>query len=157
MLKVVLFLVKNKILKSPDALASHVKEFFKLSKKNQRRVLDKYFNSIDEKEDVVSYFLRSEARYFEDEHEVNMFSCYYFDKLLIEHNVYNIRYIDKFNLDKEKLDYLVNYALYIIKEKFNTDSNILYSVWVNYLKKEVFKYGNRWNYWWRSTLPIKPH
>ena len=117
MLKTLMFIAKNKILKSPENLSYHVKDFFKLSKKSQRRVLDKYFSSLDEGEDVVSYFLDNEARFYEDTREVNMFSCYYFDKLLIEHDIYNIRYIDKFNLDKEKQDYLVNYALYIIKEE----------------------------------------
>ena len=116
MFKVLMFILKNKILKSPENLSYHVEEFFKLSKKNQRRVLDKYFDYISDEDDVVSYFMSSEARYFENEKEVNMFSCYYFDKLLIEHNIYNIRYIDKFDLDKEKIDYLINYALYIIKE-----------------------------------------
>ena len=92
MLKTLMFIAKNKILKSPENLSYHVKDFFKLSKKSQRRVLDKYFDSLDEGEDVVSYFLDNEARFYEDTREVNMFSCYYFDKLLIEHDIYNIRY-----------------------------------------------------------------
>lgn len=116
MLKVLMFIFKNKILKSPENLSYHLQEFFKLSKKNQRRVLDKYFDSLDENDNVVSYFMSSEARYFEGNKEINMFSCYYFDKLLIEYDIYNIRYIDKFNLDEEKINYLINYALYIIKE-----------------------------------------
>ena len=116
MFKVLMFIFKNKILKSPLNLSYHVEEFFKLSKKNQRRVLDKYFDYVSDEDNIVNYFISSEARYFENEKEVNMFSCYYFDKLLLEHDIYNIRYIDKFNLDKEKIDYLINYALYIIKE-----------------------------------------
>ena len=83
MLKVLMFIIKNRILKAPENLSYHVKEFFKLSKKNQRRVLDRYFDSLDENENVVNYFMSNEARYFEETHEVNMFSCYYFDKLLI--------------------------------------------------------------------------
>jgi len=116
MLKSLIFIAKNRILKSPENLSYHVKEFLKLSKKNQRRVLDRYFDSLDDEENVVSYFMTSEARFFQDNKEINMFSCYYFDKLLIEHDIYNIRYIGLFDLEQEKKDYLINYALYIIKE-----------------------------------------
>ena len=117
MLKTFMFMLKNKILKSPENLSYCVKDFFKLSKKNQRKVLDKYFKAFSDEVDVVGYFMSNEARYYENEKEINMFSCYYFDKLLIEHDIYNIRYIDKFTLDKEKQEYLINYALYIIKEE----------------------------------------
>ena len=117
MIKVFIFLFKNQILKEPANLANHVKEFFAFSKKNQRRILDKYFSSLDDDEDVVSYFDSDNARYYEETREYSMFNCYYFDKLLISHNIKNIRYMDKFKLDNEKVDYLVNYALYIIKEE----------------------------------------
>ena len=117
MIKVFIFLFKNQILKDPANLANHVKEFFGFSKKNQRRILDKYFNSLDDDIDVVNYFDSENARYYEETREVSMFDCYYFDKLLISHNIKNIRYMDKFKLDNEKMDYLVNYALYIIKEE----------------------------------------
>ena len=116
MIRSLIFTYKNKILKNPINLSYHVEEFFCLSKKNQRRVLDRYFDYLDEDVDVVDFFMSNEARYYDDNHEINMFSCYYFDKLLLEHNIYNIRYIDTFNIDKEKKEYLINYALYIVKE-----------------------------------------
>ena len=115
MISTLIFIFKYKILRDPVNLSYHVKDFFSLSRKNQRRVLDKYFDSLDDG-DIVSYFMESNARYYEDNKEVNMFNCYYFDKLLIEYNIYNIRYIDLFNIEQEKKDYLVNYALCIIKE-----------------------------------------
>ena len=117
MIKVFMFLWKYKILKDPANLSFHVKEFFLLSKKNQRRVLDKYFKSLDEGEEIVSFFNSKDARYIEESREVSMFDCYYFDKMLISHDIRNIRYLDKFKLDNEKIDYLINYALYIIKEE----------------------------------------
>ena len=116
MIKVFIFLFKYQILKDPANLAFHVKEFFSFSKKNQRRVLDRYFDSLEDGIDVVSYFNSEDARYFEESREVSMFDCYYFDKMLINYDIKNIRYMDKFKLDGEKIDYLVNYALYIIKE-----------------------------------------
>ena len=116
MIKVFIFLFKYQILKDPGNLAYHVKEFFNFSKKNQRRILDKYFDSLEDGQEVVSYFISDNARYYEESREINMFDCYYFDKMLINHDIKNIRYIDKFRLDDEKLEYLVNYALYIIKE-----------------------------------------
>ena len=116
MIKVFMFLWKYKILKDPANLSFHVKEFFLLSKKNQRRVLDKYFRSLDEGEEIVSFFNSKDARYIEESREVSMFDCYYFDKMLISHDIRNIRYLDKFKLDNEKIDYLINYALYIIKD-----------------------------------------
>ena len=49
--------------------------------------------------DVKSLGYNKCNRYYENNKEINMFSCYYFDKLLIEHDIYNIRYIDTFNID----------------------------------------------------------
>jgi len=116
LIRVFIFLFKYQILKEPINLAYHVKEFFSFSKKNQRRILDKYFDSLEDGQEIVSYFISDNARYYEENREISMFDCYYFDKMLINYNIKNIRYIDKFKLDNEKLDYLVNYALYIIKE-----------------------------------------
>lgn len=116
MIRVFIFLIKYQILKDPANLSFHVKEFFSFSKKNQRRILDKYFDSLGEEEEIVSFFNSKDARYIEETREVSMFDCYYFDKMLISHDIKNIRYMDKFKLDNEKIDYLINYALYIIKE-----------------------------------------
>ena len=116
MIKVFIFLFKYQILKEPANLASHVKEFFSFSKKNQRRILDRYFDSLEDNLDVVGFFDSEKARYYEETREVSMFDCYYFDKLLISYDIRNIKHMDKFKLDSEKIDYLVNYSLYIIRE-----------------------------------------
>ena len=60
MLKVFMFIVKNKILKEPQNLGYHLEDFFRLSKKNQRKVLDKYFGVFSGC-DIVNYFISSEA------------------------------------------------------------------------------------------------
>ena len=99
MIKVFIFLFKYQILKEPANLAYHVKEFFAFSKKNQRRILDKYFDSLEEGLDIVGYFDSENARYYDDNREISMFDCYYFDKLLISHDIKNIKYIDKFKYD----------------------------------------------------------
>lgn len=112
-----MFLFKYQILRDPANLAIHIKEFFGLSKKNQRRVLDRYFDSLEENEDIIRYFISDKARYIEDNKEISMFDCYYFDKMLISYDILNIKYMDKFKLDSEKKDYLVNYALYIIRKE----------------------------------------
>ena len=53
MIKVFIFLFKYQILKDPSNLAYHVKEFFNFSKKNQRRILDRYFDYLDDDEDEI--------------------------------------------------------------------------------------------------------
>ena len=45
MIKALIFIIKYKILKNPINLSYRTKEFFKLSKNNQRTVLDKYFTT----------------------------------------------------------------------------------------------------------------
>ena len=117
MIKALIFIMKYKILKDPTNLSYHTKEFFTLSKKTQRKVLDKYFNKLDEDFSIESYFDTKESRYYENHQEITFFHCYYFDKLIIEHNVTNIKLIDKFKLSDEKIDYLINYTLELVKEE----------------------------------------
>lgn len=116
MIKAFIFSHKYKILKDPINLSYHTKEFFQLSKKTQRKVLDKYFNNLNDDFPIDAYFDTKESRYYDNNHEITFFNCYYFDKLIIEHNIMNIRLIDKFNLSEEKIEYLIYYTLDIIKE-----------------------------------------
>ena len=116
MLKSFIFILKYKILKDPINLSYHTKEFFKLSKNTQRRVLDKYFDKLDSSFSIENYFDTKESRYYDNHEEITFFNCYYFDKLIIEHDINNIKLIDKFKLVDEKINYLIGYALEIINE-----------------------------------------
>lgn len=116
MLKSFIFIIKYKILSNPVNLSYHVKEFFKLSKNTQRKVLNKYFDKIEDNFDIESYFNTKEARFYDGEEEVTFFNCYYFDKLILEHNLNNIKLVDKFKIEEEKINYLINYALEIKDE-----------------------------------------
>ena len=114
-MNVLLFLWKYKILKDPANLSYQTKNFFHLSQKNQRTVLDKYFKKFNETEGLETYFDSKESRYYEEGREINFFHCYYFDKLLIEYRIDTIRLIDDFIIEKEKKDYLIEYALKKLK------------------------------------------
>ena len=129
MIKMFMFLFKYKILKDPVNLSNHPKEFFSFSKNIQRKILDQYFASIDSNFCFDAYFGRENARYYEEEGEVNFYHCYYFDKLLIEVNVNNIYLISKFSLEEEKINYLIDYCLSLIKEEdreLNVENLLLY-------------------------------
>lgn len=126
MIKALIFIMKYKILKDPINLSYKTKEFFRLSKKVQRKVLDKYFEKLDEDFLVASYFDTKESRYYDNHQEISFFNCYYFDKLSIEHNITNIKLIDKFKLSDEKIEFLINYTLEIINEdKLKVDADDL--------------------------------
>lgn len=116
MLKSFIFIIKYKILSNPVNLSYHVKEFFKLSKNTQRKVLNKYFDELEDNFEIESCFNTKEARFYNGEEEVTFFNCYYFDKLILEHNLNNIKLIDKFKISDEKVNYLINYALEISEE-----------------------------------------
>ena len=79
MLKAFIFIVKHKILKDPINLSLCTREFFKLSKNTQRKVLDKYFDKIDDNFSIESYFDTKESRYYDNNQEVTFFNCYYFE------------------------------------------------------------------------------
>lgn len=117
MIKTFIFILRYKILKDPINLSYHTKEFFKLSKNTQRKVLDKYFNKLNDNFSIESYFDTKESRYYEDNQEITFFNCYYFDKKIIAYNIDNIKLIDKFKLSDEKIDFLINYALEVIEEE----------------------------------------
>lgn len=116
MLKSFIFIIKYKILSNPVNLSYHVKEFFKLSKNTQRKVLNKYFDELKDNFDINNCFNTKESRFYDGEEEVTFFNCYYFDKLILEHNINNIKLVDKFKIDEEKVNYLINYALEIKAE-----------------------------------------
>lgn len=130
MIRAFIFIMKYKILKDPINLSYRVKEFFKLSKNTQRKVLDKYFDYIEDDFSIESFFDTKEARYYDGTEEITFFNCYYFDKLSIEHNINNIKLVDKFRLPDERVNYLINYALEIIEED---KINIKVDALVNYL------------------------
>ena len=117
MIKSFIFIMKHKILKDPINLSYLTREFFKLSKNTQRKVLDKYFDKLDEDFNIENYFDTKESRYYDNHEEITFFNCYYFDKLILEFNINNIKLIDKFKLDAEKISYLINYALEMIDEE----------------------------------------
>lgn len=116
MIKAFIFIVKYKILRDPVNLSYLTREFFKLSKNTQRKVLDKYFDKIDDDFSIESYFDTKESRYYNNHEEITFFNCYYFDKLILEHNINNIKLVDKFKLSDEKISYLIGYALELIAE-----------------------------------------
>lgn len=124
MINAFIFIWKYKILKDPTNLSYQTKEFFSLSKNTQRKVLDKYFNKLDPNFQIDNYFNTKESRFYNSNKEITFFHCYYFDKKIIEHNVENIKLADKFHLEKEKINYLIDYTLNKLKEeKINLNIN----------------------------------
>lgn len=116
-MKVFLFLWKYKILKSPEKLSYQTQKFFQLSNKNQREILDKYFKKFNKTEGLETYFDTKESRYYDSGREITFFHCYYFDKLLLEYRIDTIRLIDDFVIEREKKNYLIEYALKILNDK----------------------------------------
>ncbi len=112
-----MFLLKYKILKNEANLSYHPKEFYQLSKNNQRKILNKYFNKLSSNFQVDNYFNTTHARYYENGREITFYHCYYFDKKIIELNIYNLRLIDKFAIEKEKKEFLIEYSIQKIKEE----------------------------------------
>ena len=117
MFEVFLFTFKYKILKDNTSLSKHVKEFFKLKDKSKNKVLDKYFNTLDNNFSIDYYFNSKEARYYDNGKELSFFDNYYFCKKILELNIYNIYLVDIFNLDNNKINYLIEYALKLISDK----------------------------------------
>ena len=116
MIKAFLFMMKYKILLDPVNLSYHTKEFFQLSKHTQRKVINQYFDRLSKDFKIDTYFDNKESYYYDGDKEITFFHCYYFDKLILEHDIYNIKLIDKFKLEEEKINYLIGYALEIINE-----------------------------------------
>ena len=115
-MNVLFFLWKYKILKDPVNLSYQTERFFKLSKRTQRAILDKYFKNYVGTNGLETYFDSKESRYYQNGQEINFFHCYYFDKKLIEYNIKNISLIDKFIIDNEKKEFLISYTLDLIKQ-----------------------------------------
>lgn len=130
MIKTFIFLLKYKILKDPINLSYHTKEFFALPRKTQNQILDKYFNKLDSSFSIENYFDTKESRYYHNNQEITFFNSYYFDKLILEHNIYNIKLIDKFHISAEKIEALIKACLNYICEnnlKINALELIHYS------------------------------
>lgn len=129
MIEVLLFIFKYKIKKNKENLALHCKEFFKLSNRHQRKVLDIYFKKCDENFEVGRYFNNNRARYYQNNQEVSFFNCYYFCKKIIDLNINNLVYIDKFQVSDSKIEYLINYSLNLLNEddrELNVDNILNY-------------------------------
>lgn len=116
MFRVFLFIFRYKIKKSKENLGLHCKEFFSLPEKCQNKVLDIYFDKVEENIDIGSYFDNKNARYYVDGHEVSFFNSLYFCQKIIELKLNNIIYIDKFSISSSEKDKLVNLFLNIIKD-----------------------------------------
>ena len=78
MIRSFIFIIKHKILKEPSKLAVLTREFFKLSKNTQRKVLNKYFDELKGDFDIENYFDTKESRYYDGNKEITFFNCYYF-------------------------------------------------------------------------------
>ncbi len=116
MIRTFIFLFRYKILRDPKNLSHHTHKFFELSKKEQRQIVDKYFRKFTTEKNIASYFQEDHARFYKDNQEITFFHCYYFDKLLITHDVNNLRLIDQFKLPSKKINYLIHYTLEYIKD-----------------------------------------
>lgn len=129
MIEVFLFVFRYKIKKNKENLGFRCREFFALSKNRQKRVLDIYFKRFADDLDIIGVFDNKESRYFEDGREVTFFDSYYFCKKIIEFSINNISLIDKFRISLAKRDFLVNYALDIIRGeniKLNIEDILVY-------------------------------
>ena len=79
MIRAFIFIMKHKILKEPNNLAYLTREFFKLNKNTQRKVLNKYFDELKSDFNIENHFDTKESRYYESNEEITFFNCYYFD------------------------------------------------------------------------------
>ena len=118
-----IFLLKYKILKNETNLSYHPKEFYQLPKNTQRKVLDKYFNQLDPTFQIDAYFNAKESRYYSSGQEISFYNCYYFDKKVLELNIKNLNLMDKFKIEENKKEYLIDYSIQKIKEE-NINLNI---------------------------------
>ena len=117
MIEVFLFIFRYKIIKDKSSLGKHPQEFFRLKDKIQKKVLDRYFRNLDTNFNIDYYFNNKENRVYENGEEVSFFDSYYFCKKILELNIYNIYLIDKFNISNNKINYLIEYTLKLIKER----------------------------------------
>ncbi|MEE3343631.1 MAG: hypothetical protein VZS44_06035 [Bacilli bacterium] len=116
-MKAFLFNFRFKIKKDPKNLGLHCKEFFSLKESVQRKVLDAYFKSASKNLDIGYYFDNKDVRYYNDGKEISYFNSYYFCKKIIDLNINNISYYDKFNLSYSRLNKLFEYTMELIKKK----------------------------------------
>ena len=126
MIGLYLFLWKNQILNDVKNLPNKIVQFFNLSKKNQRKVLDKYFAKFNDIKKLETYFI--DSCFYKDNQEITFFSCYYFDKKILEYNVCNLYLIDKFKIPEEQLNYLIKESI----NKIAKDKTIEINSFVHY-------------------------
>ena len=112
-----LFNLQYGIKKDPKNLGIHCRDFFSLKENMQKKILDVYFKNASKKLDIGYYFDNKDARYYDDGREISFFNSYYFCKKIIELNINNISYFDKFRLSNSRKDKIFNYAMDIIKSK----------------------------------------
>ncbi len=117
MIKVLFFLWKYKILKDVVNLSYQTRRFFQLSDREQKIILDKYFEKFGDKKGLETYFDSKESRYYDNSFEVTFFHCYYFDKKLIEYDIRCIGLIDKFKIDDKLKESLIDYSLSRIRDE----------------------------------------
>lgn len=110
MVEIFLFLFRYKIKKDKVHLPLHCKEFFKLSTKHQKKIIDIYFDTFDGV-DIGYYFNNDKARYYCDNREISFFNSYYFCEKIVLLNINNIVYIDKFQLDDREISKLMDDVL----------------------------------------------
>ncbi len=115
-MKTFLFNLKYKIKKDPKNLGLHCKEFFSLKDNVQKKVLDIYFKNASKKLEIGYYFDNKDARFYDDGREISFFNSYYFCRKIIELNINNISFFDKFKISNSRLEKLFNYTMEIIKK-----------------------------------------
>lgn len=124
-----LFNLHFKIKKEPRNLGLHCREFFLLNESSQVKVLDTYFKSVYKNLDIGYYFDNKDARFYDDGKEISFFNSYYFCKKIIEMNINNISYFDKFSLSSDDLSKLLEYTMKLIKKnkiRINIDKILRY-------------------------------
>lgn len=127
MIKTMMFILKYNIIKDPINLSLHTEDFFKLNQKVQRKVLDKYFRKLDKDFNIDYYFNNKNSFYYHNNEEKSFFHSYYFDLKILEHNIHNLRLIDKFKISKEKINKIIDNMIEILKEEnINMDYLFIY-------------------------------
>lgn len=144
MIKAIIFILKYNIIKEPINLSLHTQDFFKLSQKTQRQVLDKYFAKLTKDFNIEYYFNNKNSFYYHNNEEKSFFNSYYFDLKILEHNIYNLRLIDKFKLSKDQINKIIDNIIEILKT-MDIDIEYLF-IYPDELPKLLSKNINFMNY-----------
>ena len=128
-MKAFLFSLKYGIKNNPENLAVHCREFFQLKEGVRQKVLDKFFKNISKNTNIGEFFDNKDARYYDNGYEISYFNSYYFCKKIIDLNINNICYFDKFRLSFSKMDSLFDYVMKRLKKekiRLNIDNILTY-------------------------------